>query len=328
MREKIKILFVYLQPSSFVKADLEILQRHFAVTTHQWTRTRDIKNLLRVIWHIIRTDVSFIWFADIHATRVVFLSKLFNKRSIVVASGYSVANMPEINYGLMSSQKSCRRVKYVLKNADKLLAVSEFNKCEIVNYADPRNVALIYHGVNHNKFKPHGEKEDDLVITAGAITKSNLKRKGLETFARAAKFLPHITFVLIGGHSNSSVEELKSIASPNVEFPGFISDEELLRYYQRAKAYVQVSAHEGFGCSLAEAMLCECVPVVTDRGAIPEVVGDAGFYAAYNNPKDTALKIKEALDSNLGRTARERIERLYPIEKREKELITAISSLV
>jgi len=164
MRQKIKILFVYPYLSSFIKADLEILQRHFDVIPHQWTRTRDIKNILRVIRYFLRTDLSFIWFAGGHAARVVFLSKLFRKKSIVVVGGYEVAKVPEINYGLMLNPKSARRVKYVLENADKVLAVSEFNKKEILKYTNSNNVELVYNGVDCKKFKPDGERED-LVIT-------------------------------------------------------------------------------------------------------------------------------------------------------------------
>ena len=108
---------------------------------------------------------------------------------------------------------------------------------------------------------------------------------------------------------------------------GYVPDEELLSWYQKAKVYVQVSAYESFGMSLAEAMLCECVPVVTERGALPEVVGDAGFYVAYEDDKATALGIKEALRSDKGAYARRRIEDLFSIEKREKALIKAIEAL-
>ena len=175
MNRRKRILFVYRQLSPFVKKDLEILQRHFDVISHQWTTTRDIKNVLRVMWYVLRTDLSFIWFAGWHAAQVVRISKLFWKKSIVVASGHSVANMPRINFGLMISPESARKVIYVLENADKVLAVSEFNKNEILRYTSHDNIKLIYHGVDFNKYKPQGKKEENLVITVGAVTKLHLK---------------------------------------------------------------------------------------------------------------------------------------------------------
>ena len=323
--KKPKILFVCPYFSSFIQIDLDLLKKHFDVKIGHYTSIWSIPKILRgVMW----SDLTFSWFADTHAFWAVLLSKLFRKKSIVVASGYSVANMPEINYGLIISPKSARRVKYVLENADKVLAVSEFNKKEILKYVDNKNIRLIYHGVDYNKFKPQRKKEDKLVITVGNVRNSTLKRKGLETFVISAKFLPHIEFVLIGKHLDDSIRHLKSIAASNVKFTSFISDEDLLRYYQRAKVYVQVSAHEGFGLSLAEAMLCECIPVVTERGAIPEVAGDTGFFVPYGDPEATAEAVKEALNSNKGKEARKRIKNMFPIEKRDKELKEVINNIL
>lgn len=322
--KKIKILFIYDEMRTFIKKDLELLQKHFIVKQLKYTGKKDI---IKILFGVLTTDVNFSWFALGYATVAVFFSKIFKKKSVVVAGGWDVVSMPEIGYGAMRSTRHKKRATFALNYSDKVLAVSESIKKDALQYAHGHNIEVLYHGFDINKYTPNGLKEK-LVITVGGVTNQTLQRKGLETFVKSAKYLPDIRFILIGKHIDRSIDYLRSIASSNVEFTGFVTDEELIKYYQKAKVYVQVSAHEGFGCSLAEAMLCECVPVVTDRGAIPEVVGDTGFYAAYNNPKDTALKIKEALDSNLGRTARERITRLYPLEKREKELIKAINSLV
>ncbi|MFC1938017.1 glycosyltransferase, partial [Chloroflexota bacterium] len=87
------------------------------------------------------------------------------------------------------------------------------------------------------------------------------------------------------------------------------------------------SYHESFGLSLAEAMACECVPVITGNAALPELVGDTGFYVPYGDPKATAEAIKKALKSDAGKKARERVKRLFPIESRQKALIKIIEGL-
>jgi len=79
--------------------------------------------------------------------------------------------------------------------------------------------------------------------------------------------------------------------------------------------------------ALAEAMACECVPVVTNNAALPEVVGDTGFYVPYGDSKATAEAIKRALKSDKGKEARERIKNMLSLEKREKELIKIIEKL-
>lgn len=318
------ILFVYTDLSSFVKNDLEIIQRYFDVKDIQWTRTRDIKNMLRIIWHILRTDLTFVWFAGGHASQVVFFSKLFGKKSIVVVGGYEVANVPEINYGLLISPKSAHKVEYVLDNATQILPLSNFLRDNCLKCAKPKNIDVIYLGVNTNEFKPSGEK-DNLVITIGLVTEGNFKRKGLEPFVRCAKFLPNTKFVLIGKVLDDSMQYLEQIATPNVEF---ISDEKLLEYCHRAKVYVQLSAYEGLGLSIIEAMSCECVPVVTKIGGMPEVVDDTGFYVPGDDPKATAEAIEDALSSDKGRAARKRIKSNFPLEKREKELVSMINHVL
>jgi glycosyltransferase involved in cell wall biosynthesis len=61
------------------------------------------------------------------------------------------------------------------------------------------------------------------------------------------------------------------MAGPNIRFVGYVSDDELKRFYGRARALIQPSA-EDFGLAAAEALLFG-VPVVASRlGAAPEMV--------------------------------------------------------
>ncbi len=327
-RKKTKILFVCPSFSSFIQNDLDILRRHFEVrVAHYQGKNRLLKFLIGTLKGVLWSDVTFSWFADVHAFAAVLFSKIFRKKSIVVVGGYEVAKVLEIYYGGMLSRKKAFIVKFVLKHADKVLTVSEFNKSEILEYINPKNVELVYNGIDCDKFKSASEKED-LIISVGAVSNTVVKRKGFETFVKSAKYLPNAKFVLIGKHVDNSIKSLKSMASPNVEFPGFVSDEKLRRYYQRAKVYCQLSHYESFGMTLAEAMSCECVPVVTNNAALPEVVGDTGFYVPYGDPNATVEAIKEALKSDKGKKARERIKNMFPMERREYKLVEIIRGLL
>jgi glycosyltransferase involved in cell wall biosynthesis len=88
------------------------------------------------------------------------------------------------------------------------------------------------------------------VITVGGINRDTVKRKGMECFVKCARYLPHVHFVVIGGWLDSSIENLKAIAPQNVEFTGFVSDDELMDWYQKAKVYCQLSLYESFGMAL------------------------------------------------------------------------------
>ena len=327
MKKKTKILFVQSEEDTFIQRDLDLLKKHFNVRKLEFNLcTKSKKTRIKLILGILWADITFSWFADRHAYWAVKISRLLRKKSIVVVGGYEVVYLPEIQYGALINAKAAEKVKYIIENADAIIAVSEYNKVEILKLASPKMIKLIYNAVDPSQFQLEGTKEN-LVITVGEIRESNLKRKGMECFVRTAALLPDTDFVLIGSQMDKSIDFLKSIASPNIKFYNNVSDKDLISWYRRAKVYCQLSKHEAFGVAIAEAMLCECVPVVTGNGAIPEVVGTTGFYAPYSNPAETAEAIKKALLSNNGPEARERIKNNFSTNKREKELVEIINRL-
>ncbi len=62
--------------------------------------------------------------------------------------------------------------------------------------------------------------------------------------------------------------------------PGFITEEQAVRLYNRAEAFLFPSWAEGFGMPNLEAMACGCPVVTSGIFAIPEVVGDAAEVVA------------------------------------------------
>lgn len=60
---------------------------------------------------------------------------------------------------------------------------------------------------------------------------------------------------------------------PNIEYRGWISDEELLHLYATAKCFALPSLFEGVGLVALDAAACGCGIVMTDRGAPKEYYG-------------------------------------------------------
>jgi len=318
-----QIAFIFYPRSSFVKQDYESLSKDFYVEKIEYNSAKDAARMIKPIW---RSNIMFSWFASGHSFAAVMLCKILRKRSVVVAGGYDVAFEPEINYGQYTLSKHKRTyADFVLKNADIILAVSEFTQAEVLARAKPKKIMVIYNGVNVDKFKPKGEKEN-LVITVASGSGNVIKLKGLNAFLGAASQLPNVEFLVLG-LSEEEIIELESESGENVELCGYVSHDELVGFYQRARVYCQLSYRESFGVALAEAMACGCVPVVTDRGALPEVVGDTGFYAPYGDETATSEGIKKALTSDKGAMARKRIEDKFSMSKRERELKGLVKSL-
>lgn len=328
--DKIRILFVRPFKSSFIQNDLKLLKNNFTVNAVDFAVS--LKNLpdtlfgfYKLINGVLWADVTFSWFIDNHSFFSVLLSKWFHKKSIVVVGGYEVAKVPEIGYGALLNPIFARKVKFVLDNADKVLAVSEFNKKEILNVTSSKNVELVYNGVDCDGLI-NETKKDNLVVTVGNSTKRTCKLKGINTFVKASLAFPEIRFVIIGKYDEHIRQKLNKIA-PNVEFTGAIPNEEVVILLQKAKVYCQLSYRESFGMALAESMCCECVPVVSFRGALPEIVGGAGYYIPYGNTEATVDTIKIALMSYKGKDARKRIIKNFTLERRGNELIELIKGM-
>lgn len=322
-----QVLFVHTGNESFIRMDRELLGACFAVHDLH-ARHKFPLGFREYLLGIRECDVVFCWFASWNSLWAVALARIFKKPSILVIGGYDLANLPEAEYGHQRSGLVKWVSRAAMRSATTLVTNSLYSQQEAqINAGIPANqIHVIYHGVPDTFGELTAEPRQQVALTVGNVEWPNLKRKGLEPFVRAASHLPDMQFVLVGTWRDDSIHHLRSIASPNVLFTGWVSDEELADYYRKSSVYVQASLHEGFGLSVAEAMLAGCIPVITDVGSLPEVVGDCGFKCTTNTPDEIAHRIVSALQaSTVDRArARERILSEFPLIKRKLALAQII----
>ena len=333
---KTRVLFVYSVLSSFIRTDLETLERNFNVKKMEietFFVPRKSKNLFvffKLVKGILWADVTYTWFADVNAFFIVLFCIFLRKKSIIVVGGYDVIYIPEIDYGTLKSLKNRLRVKFVLEHATKILPFSYYANERVISITKKANIWVIPLSCDVEKFKPiHGRKEN-LVITVCYVDKGNIARKGLGTFVESAKILPQLKFALIGSYVDDAFNYLKKISTSNVEFTGYVSDEELPKWYQKAKVYCQLSYEEGFGVALIEAMACECIPVASLKAKVlRETVGDCGYYVSYDDVQATVEAIRKAslASQDMRVKVRKRVKDFFPIEKREKTLLKLINDI-
>jgi glycosyltransferase involved in cell wall biosynthesis len=323
--KNIRILFVYPYLSSFIEHDLNVLKNYFNVDSYHVKTIYSLKIMLDLFKKINSCDMCFIWFADSHATLTVLISKLLNKKTVLVVGGFEVANNPEIKYGLLRNLFSSLRVKYALNKSSIILAVSEFSRQEIAQNTTNANLFLIYNGVDVELFK-YSDSKENLVVTIGNSYKKSCVLKGIETFVKSSNELKDLNFVIIGSYDEKTVTYLNKLSN-NISFTGPLPQEEIITWLQKARVYCQLSYRESFGMALVESMSCGCIPVVTDRGAIPEVVGNTGYYVPYNDYKETVRCIRESLLCDNGLLARNRVSAQFSMKIRETKLIKVINDL-
>jgi len=215
---------------------------------------------------------------------------------------------------------------HTIKNSNKVTTVS--NDCDKeVNrlYKLKNKSSVVYNGVDTDFFvSKNKESSHPIVLYTGRLE----SRKGVEDLIMAAKYISkinsNIKFIIIGdGPLKMNLKKMVDNfgLSNCIHFPGFVSHEKIVEYYQNSTIYVLPSYYEGLPTVLLEAMSCEIAPIATNVQGNSELIknGENGLLVSPKNPKELAEKIiylidNEQLRKKLGRNARKTVENNYSWE--------------
>jgi len=330
---KKRILFLGLKPSSFVLQDVNILRSNFEVSPYYINKNQikhSIISFFRSLIKIFNSDLVFTWFTLPQFFLHIIIAKMLHKKVAVVVGGYEVVKMEEINYGALNNPIKAFFIKKILNFADIILPVSNYVSQEVKKITRNKNIYVIHNGIDTKKFfKLPGVEKEELMLTVASDIDRQFYIKGIDIIFKIASHFQRYKILIIGKYSQLWKQNNSTTLPSNIEIVGFLKSDELLEFYSKAKIYLQLSRQESFGCALAEAMACECIPVVSNKTALPEVVGETGIIVNIDNEEDVIKGIKKALEapSSLGKKARDRICKFFDVEKRKKELIKVISNL-
>lgn len=194
-----------------------------------------------------------------------------------------------------------------LEKADKIIAVSQFTKQEIIDVFNiaSEKIMVVYEGIK--QFPDNKNNTDELnylrdklpdkyILFVGTIE----PRKNIEGLIRAFNIanLNEYKLVIVGvkGWFYEGVFELvKELGlSEKVIFLGYVADDLLPQIYKNASLFVFPSFYEGFGLPPLEAMQYG-VPVVASR--VNEVLGESAYFIDPYKPEDVAEGIKDILEN-------------------------------
>ena len=331
-----RILFIYPWPdNTFIRKDEIILSRSFELRVLHFSRTAAFYRELAGILARREVDLAYLWFLLPDCAPVVLaLCRRARIPFVLVTGGYDVASIPAIRFGNMRKAHLRIPARWVLRNADLILPFSHWASGEVTRWTTPRGrLVPVYPGIDSGFFcpPPPGTPRRG-VVTVGTVNPLFNVQKGLLTFARASRLLPEVPFRLIGRIGDErAAAQLREAGGPNLELTGRrVDDAELLASYQGASVYAQLSAHEGFGIAVAEAMACGARPVVCSGTASPEVIGECGETAGFGDVEGSAAAIRRALAApDPARAAgRLRVMEQFSEERRERELLPLLESLL
>ena len=212
-----------------------------------------------------------------------------------------------------------RELPRAIERAAAILVDSEFTRREVLaNFArDPRHVHTVHLGVSC-EFRPRSAEETrpslhalglahgEYLLTVGTIE----PRKNIVHVLAAHALLPAtlrdrypLVVAGAGGWRAAGLErELRTLAAAgHVRMLGHVSNEHLPNLYAGAAAFLYPSLYEGFGLPPLEAMASGVPALVSDRGSLPEVTGDAALMIDPEQPELTSAKIEALLESGVRR---------------------------
>ena len=174
---------------------------------------------------------------------------------------------------------------------------------------------VIFNGIDTSLFQPlaHIQKKPNQLITTCS---SDQPLKGfkvlLDAYAKLLPQNPELQLTVIGklqaeGASEKYLHSLK--LEQRVTFRSGLTDQEMVEAYCAASLFICPSLYEGFGLPAAEAMSCGTAVIVTDGGALPEVVGDVGIVVPAGDDNALAAAISQLLLDPLRREQLEKMGR-------------------
>jgi LCP family protein required for cell wall assembly len=206
-----------------------------------------------------------------------------------------------------------------LKRADKIVAVSEFTKSEIVKYykIDPEKIEVIYNALEDN-FKEEISEEkllevrkkynlpEKFILYLGTLQPRKNVASLIGAFAQIKDKIPDFKLVLAGNRNahnfDQKIDEI--IAKENIQnrviFPGYVDWEDKIYLFHLATVFAHPSLYEGFGIPLLEAMSQEVPVIASEIPVFKEIAQDSVLFFNPSSLDDLKEKLYTiCIDENL-----------------------------
>lgn len=194
------------------------------------------------------------------------------------------------------------KVWCALKCADYVATVSETSRKDLIRrwHLSSDRTWVIPNGVDP-KFRPLANKRIlreirkryhipagvPLFLYVGGLSPHKNVPTLLKSFKSLVARIPEARLVLAGPFDRDvfythvldfRTDKVLQGLERNICILGYVTDDELVSLYNMATATVLPSFAEGFGLPSLESMACGTPVIASFRGALPEVIGDAGLY--------------------------------------------------
>jgi glycosyltransferase involved in cell wall biosynthesis len=178
------------------------------------------------------------------------------------------------------------------RRADRVIVSSTFAAGEVrrlLNVASEK-ISICPAGAPEWNTPPANGTADGYILFLGTLDERKNLRGLLDAYGRLLSRTTRVPkLVIAGGAGGTAATGLGPLAevgplAGHVEFLGYVAADQREPLFKGAQMFVLPSFEEGFGLPVLEAMAAGVPVVVSRRGSLPEVVGDAGLLIDPDDP--------------------------------------------
>lgn len=265
------------------------------------------------------------------AVKSTLLSKVARSPSIVYTGGSEVVNSIDHTNGESYSDRPWWHrlaIKLNLGLCSEIVVPSTYNRREVEKISSGK-VRVMPHFIDTDRYSPKGDTDegafegDDYALTISWLSETHLTGKCLYSIIDAiARLDDRYRIVILGADRGGYRSLVKYIdeqgASSQVKVITEFSEDEKIALLRGATLYLQPTLHEGFGMANVEAMSTGTPVITSERGAVPDVVGDKAVFVEPDDPAAIGASLEGLWDdeerrTRLSREGRSHVETNYSL---------------
>jgi glycosyltransferase involved in cell wall biosynthesis len=214
-----------------------------------------------------------------------FINKLENKPFVITIYDLIHEKLSQEFPEFKNDHVLLKNRKSLLEKSSKIIAISDTTKKDIIDLygIDSTKIEVIHLG---NSFVVNDRSKFNRLINYDYIlfVGNRSYYKNFEFFIETiADLLINYNLKLVcAGGGDFSLTELNLISflglNNSVISKSIISDDILQNYYENAILFCFPSLYEGFGLPVLESFASRCPVLLSNRGSLPEIGGDAAIY--------------------------------------------------